>query len=1028
MFLANASTKRPVAVSCMLIALIALGLNTWRKLSLEFLPSVDIPYITITTTWLGASPEDMEKDVAKHIEDAVSGLDGLKHVFSSCQENISLVVLQFEMGVDVNVAADDVREKLDAVLPDLPETADRPIIEKVDINAVPVASMFLTGDIPVDELYDYADNTLDDRFSTVRGVEKIELTGGNEREVWVELDRDKVVAAGLTSWDIVTALRNSIVNVPGGRIREAGSEYNVRFYAEYDTVEEIETLEVATRDGRRRTLKDLGSVRVAPEEVRERAFLDGRQGVAMRVVKKSEGNTVTVVKESRKRYEEVIKTLPPGMELIWVDDDARNVQASVDATIEDILSGILLCAAILFLFLVNIRATFVIALTMPVTIIISLFFMGLAGYTLNQSTLLAIGLSVGILVSNSIVVLENVVKRFDDIPDRWEAARVGTSEVAVAVLASAGTNVVVMLPITMMTSMVGRFFAPFAGTTLIVNAASILVSFTLTPILCALIMRPASQRKQNWATRFGGRWVDFVQRYGRLHAVILRRIIERRWLAALIVLGGILLFVGTLKICGQRISMGFVENNDYGKIFVRLEFPPYYDLEHTVERVHEIEKLFEPLQDRLRTFSLVGRAEAHSGQANQGVYLAMIILLFTDKTERDWTIFDRVEEVRGLLAHETDVIATAAVPSAATGTQSLQLDMVLKGDDLDVLDRTALRIQERFLALDGVGIIDTNVRDPKREVRVLPKRAVMADIGVTPEMLAWTVRANVEGIEAADYKRGDRTYDIRVKFDEIPGREQVREFLLPTKDGQAVTLETVADVRDALMKVMIFRHDKQRAVKIVGDITQDAKLGDVRNRLMQTVRDENMLPPGYTLEFSGISEDMGEAIADFSEAILLATFLTLLTLAAMLESFRRMFLVLTTLPMGLIGVMWALDLTGSSASIFVQLGVVMLIGVVVNPAILIADKLGQNLAAGMVPHRALRNAMSEEFRAVLMVILASGIGMIPLATGTGIGSENRVGIGVASVGGIFMAGILTLTLLPVTYALFTGWRRKWRAK
>ncbi len=230
------------------------------------------------------------------------------------------------------------------------------------------------------------------------------------------------------------------------------------------------------------------------------------------------------------------------------------------------------------------------------------------------------------------MVLGNVVKRFDDIPDRWEAARVGTSEVAVAVLASAGTNVVVMLPITM-TSMVGRFFAPFAGTTLIVNAASILVSFTLTPILCALIMRPASQRKQNWATRFGGRWVDFVQRYGRLHAVILRRIIERRWLAALIVLGGILLFVGTLKICGQRSSMGFVENNDYGKIFVRLEFPPYYDLEHTVERVHEIEKLFEPLQDRLRTFSLVGRAEAHSGQANQGVYLAMIILLFTDKTE-----------------------------------------------------------------------------------------------------------------------------------------------------------------------------------------------------------------------------------------------------------------------------------------------------------------------------------------------------------------------------------------------------------
>lgn len=1023
MFLANASTKRPVAMGCLLIALIVLGLNAYRKLSLEFLPSVDIPYVTITTTWLGASPEDMEKDVAKHLEDAVSGLDGLKHVSSSCLENICTVVLQFEMGVNVDVAAQDVREKVDAVLSDLPDDSDRPIIEKVDINAIPVVSLFLTGDLSTDELYDYADNKLDDRFSTVRGVEKVQLSGGNEREVWVELDRDKVAAAGLTCYDVVAAVKQGIVNVPGGRVREAGSEYNVRFYAEYDAIDDIRNLEVATKDGRRRYLKDLGIVHAHPEEVRQRAYLNGRPGIAMRIVKKSEGNTVKVVKETRKRFEEVKKTLPPGMELIWVDDDGRNVQASVDATLHDIGSGILLCAAILFIFLVNFRTTLVVATTMPVTIIISLFFMGLAGYTLNQSTLLAMGLSAGILVSNSIVVLENVVKRFDDIPDRWEAARIGTSEVTVAILASAGTNVVVMLPIAMMTSLVGKFFAPFAGTTLIVNVVSIFVSFTLTPILCALFLKPASQRKETWATRLAGKWTGAIQRYGRLYGYFLKRLTDRRWVAACVVLAGLALFVGTWKFCGRRLSFSFVENNDYGKIFIRMEFPPYYDLAHSTQRVHEMEKLFEPLKDRLFTFSLVGRADAVGGQANQGVYLSMFILVFNSKTERDWSIFDRVTEVRKLLNAQTDSIGTAAVPNAVTGGQSLQLEMVLKGDDLDVLDRTALNLQQTFKKTGGVGMMDTTVRDAKKEIRVLPKRAVMGDLGITSEMMAWNVRACVEGIEAADYKKGDRTYDIRVKFKEIPGREQVREFLLPGKNGRAVTLGTVADVKDALMKIMIYRFDKQRAVKIVGDITADAKLGDVRDKIMSIAKTSGIIPPGYTLQFAGQSEDMSDAMADLMEAIFLATFLTLLMLAAVLESFRRMFLVLATLPMGLIGVMWALYLTNSPASIFVLLGVVMLIGVVVNPAILFADKLGQNLEAGMTPRRAMLNAVSEEFRAVLMVVIASGIGMIPLAIGTGIGSENRIGIGIASVGGIFVAGLLTVILIPVLYVLFTGWKK-----
>ncbi|MDY0149978.1 MAG: efflux RND transporter permease subunit, partial [Kiritimatiellia bacterium] len=305
MFLANASTKRPIAMSCLLIALIGLGLNSFRKLPIENMPAVDIPYVAVLTTWVGASPEDIEKDVTKPIEDAVSGIDGLKHIESSSLDNVSQVILEFNLAVDVDVAAQDVREKIDFVLSDLPEDAERPAIMKININASPIANVFLSGDAPLDDLYDYADNVIADRFATVPGVGEVQVIGGNEREVWVELDRDALAGAGLTTADVVSALRGGVLSLPGGRIRERGNEYSVRFDAEYQNVADIANLEVANREGRRLRLADLGSVRLATEEIRERAILNGRQGIVLKIVKKADANIVALVREIHQRYEQI---------------------------------------------------------------------------------------------------------------------------------------------------------------------------------------------------------------------------------------------------------------------------------------------------------------------------------------------------------------------------------------------------------------------------------------------------------------------------------------------------------------------------------------------------------------------------------------------------------------------------------------------------------------------------------------------------------------------------------------------------
>ncbi|MBR1609142.1 MAG: efflux RND transporter permease subunit, partial [Kiritimatiellae bacterium] len=531
MFLATAATKRPVATSAMLLGLFLLGLNSYRKLSLENLPALDLPYVTVTTIWPGASPEDIQKDVAKRVEDAVSGVSGLKHTYSTCMENAGNTICEFAMGTDVDVASQDVREKIDGIVGDLPAGAERPVIAKMDINASAIATVFLCGDMSPDDLYWLADNQIHDRFASVKGVEDVQVIGGEEREVWVELDRDALAAAGLTSAQVAQTLGRGVLTVPGGRVRDSGRELAVRFDAEYHSVEDIGSLQVAGADGARRYLRDLGTIRVATEEPRQRSFLDGRPGIAIKIVKKSDGNTVETVRELRKRFAALQGELPPGVELRWLQDDAEIVQANVDNTISDIGSSILLCAFILFAFLVNLRTTFVVAVTMPVTVVISLFFMQLAGLTLNISSLLAIGLSCGILVSNSIVVLESIVRKFDESGsgafDPWTAAREGASDQTVSILASAGTNVVVMFPIAMMSSLIGQAFGPFATTTLVVNAVSILVSFTLVPMLCAMVMKRGSEQTGRLAT-WGRKWEKTLERRGGAYGAFLRRLAARR--------------------------------------------------------------------------------------------------------------------------------------------------------------------------------------------------------------------------------------------------------------------------------------------------------------------------------------------------------------------------------------------------------------------------------------------------------------------------------------------------------------------
>ncbi|MBP8130998.1 MAG: efflux RND transporter permease subunit [Candidatus Hydrogenedentes bacterium] len=1017
MSLLSAPIRRPVAVACVVIGLSLLGLNVYRKMPLEFFPRVDMPYVTVITVYPGGSPLEIETDIAKRIEDVVVAIDGLKHVSSVCMDNVCQTFLEFNLNVDVDVAANDVREKIDLILNDLPSGCEKPKILKFDVNAQPIINLALKGRATLEELRDYAANTLKDRLTVISGVAEVQVIGGAEREVQVLLDRDKLAARGLSSMQIVEAIQKGIRTVPSGRVREDGIEYTVKFDAEYQNVDEIGDLELVSEDGSRCYLKDVATVRMTTAELRQASYIDGVPCIGIRVVKKADANAVQVVDAVRAAVARLNTMLPGDMELEWISDDAKMIQASVDSAVENIVQGILLTALILFLFLYNLRTTIIVAVSMPVTILVGVFCLTYWDYSLNFSTLMAAGLSVGILVTNSIVVLESIVTHFNRSGNPKEASIQGASGIAVAVVASAGTNLVVLFPVAAMKSQIGMFLAPFAVVMILMTAASLFVSFTLTPLLSAVLLKPAPADRKGLLRRVEAVWNRGFDRFSSWFGVMLDFFERRRWAAVLVLVLALAAFLHAMWLT-PSLGFDFFPEEDGGEIVVKLEFPTHYDLDRTIGRVKDAERLLSDLPEVQKVFTTVGKAEGIFGRSSEGVYLGQLLMVVSDKTDRDISINEIMDNVRARLASFPDCLLSVSQPTAIGGTSS-EVELEIAGESLDVLDALALKSLTLVNGIPGFADPDTTVRPGKPELRVRPNRAVLSDLDIPATGVGLTLRANLEGIDAGVYKQGDRNYDIVVKMQEQEGKDQVEQFLFPGPPGRPLLLTSLASVEETRAPIRITRKDKERISKLFSNLEGWKPLGNAVMELSAALGEKGEFPPGYRYRFSGLYEIMQEANMEFISAFVIAFILVYLTLAALLESFKQPFIILLTVPLGFIGVIWALYLTGNSVSMAVSLGAVMLIGIVVNNAILIIDEANAQVAQGIPRHQAMERAAASRLRPIVMITLAAVLGMLPLAVDSSLGSEPRVPLGIASIGGILISAVLTLVVIPVVYNLFT---------
>lgn len=1003
--------RRAVAVFCLMLAITGLGINSYRKLALEELPKTDMPYITVVTVYPGASPGEIETDVARQVEDAVGSIDGLKSIRSACMENVCQTLLEFNVGIDVDRAANDVREKLDLIVNDFPEGVEKPRVLKFDINAQPIANFAITGSLPLDALFDYADNECRDQLATIKGVADISLTGGSQREVQVLLDRNRLAAKGLTSMDVVNMLRREIRMIPVGRIRQQGIEYAIKFDAEVSEISELEKLEIANSKGQRCYLRDIGSVLMGSEELRQSASVDGRPAIAVRIIKKADANAVDVVDRVRQKIEQLKQELPGGIELIWVSDTGNYIQASVDSAVSNIWQGIVLTAVLMFFFLYNLKSTLIVAITMPITVIASIFMISLLGYSLNTVTLLALGLSIGILVTNSIVVLESITVELKTADDSKTAAIKGTENIFAAVIASAGTNIVVLFPISMMSGQIGQFFIPFAITMVGITAISLFVSFTLTPAISGQILK-REESKSGFLARIEAGWNRGFARFTTLTTSFIETLLHNRFYSYVCVGISTLLLIHALWLV-PRLGFSFLPISDRGEIIVKLELPTSFSLERTIAEVKEIEKRLADLPHLKHSLITAGKIDGNIGQTSEGVYLAQILCVFNDKTERNTSIFELRDMVSARLSQIPDTLVTISLPDQVGAGAEIKL--VICGNDFAVLDDVTNRLVEQTSKASWIRDVDSSVRPGKNELRIMPRRAVLSDVKVPASYLGMALRTNIEGSYAASYKKAGRTYDIRVKMLEQQGVAQIAGLQFPGLPGYPVILENFVDINRQQSPILISRHNKMRSTMFYANSSPGMPLGSAADRLLQLLEDS--LPAGYSAEFIGKIQVMREGVADFIEVGIIAFILTYLLLAAILNSFSQPLIILLTIPLGLIGCVWALSLSGEPISMMILLGGVMLIGIVVNNAILIMDKVAFFRAQGKLPSQAMKAAITHELRAITMITLAAVFGMLPIALDSGLGSELRRGIGLAAVGGILVSAIFTMLLLPVFYCL-----------
>jgi HAE1 family hydrophobic/amphiphilic exporter-1 len=982
--------------------LLLFGIISFDRIGVDRFPEIDFPMISIRTILPGASPEIIDSSVTNIIETKVNSVPGIEHIRSTSAPGVSVILVRFGLGKEVDVAFNEVQAKVNQVLPELPRQTDPPVVAKVEFGSLPVLWLALTGDRTLQQLNQYARNIIKKRLETIDGVGEIRLGGERKRTIRVNLNPDRMAAFGIAVNDVVGAFATEHVRLQGGFLVGGEQEELVQLDIEYHSPKELEALIVAYPEGAPIRLADIAEVVDGLEDHRKFASFNGRTTVGLGIVKVQNSNTVAIVDEVKRRLdEEILPGLPPGMQLEVAFSDAELIEDIVSALEEHILLGTLLTALVVFLFLKSLSSTLIIAAAIPVSLLGAVAVMYFSGFTFNTMTLLGLLLLIGIVVDDAIVVLENIYRQRElGNEDPVDAASTGSRQVVFAVLAATLTLVAIFAPVVFMEGIIGSFFQSFAVVVTVGVLVSLFVSLTLTPALCS-------------------RHLGFSKQHGRVYRVIearfqamdhaYRRLIDvslaHRW--AVVAAAGLTVLASGF-IFGQ-IDKGFMPVEDEGRFIVAIKAPLGSSIEYTESRIRRIEAIFNQYPEITGSFATIGEDQARQvSRANIIVKMASWEDREVSQAEMMDTLRQRFREIPGVEVFVTEMPMVG-------GQRGDPLQFVLRGPELERVASLASELKQQLGQVPGMGRLDVELQLDLPQLEMILSRERIHSLGITSRDVAMAVNVMSGGFDIARYndEPGDgERYDIRLKAGagQVPDLSRI---YIRSRTGQLIRLDNLASLESSLGPAVVSRYDLQYSATFLGTPTIAEATAITKVREVS----ENLLPAGYRVLMTGRSEEFGKTVNYMLFAFVTAMILVYMVLASQFNSFIQPIIIMVAQPLAIIGGVGALWLTGHSLNIYSMIGLVLLVGLVAKNSILLVDLTNNMRAQGMGIDEAIKTACPIRMRPVLMTSATIILALLPAATGFGAGSSTNGPLAVAVIGGLVSSTLLTLVVVPSVYSL-----------
>jgi hydrophobe/amphiphile efflux-1 (HAE1) family protein len=1004
---------------------IVFGLFSLNRLSIDLYPEIDPPIISVFTTYPGANAADIETNITRLLEDNLNTVSDLKKLTSSSRENISLIILEFEWGTNLDEATNDVRDAISRIERYLPEDSEKPVIFKFSTSMMPILMLSATAEESYSALNKILDERIVNPLNRIDGVGAVGISGGPKREIQVNVDPRKLEAYNLTVEQLGNAIRMENLNMPAGTIDLGSKTFPLRVQGEFSDSDVLNDIVVGSFAGRQIKLKDVAVVKDTLAKLTMDERRNGMPAARIIVQKQSGANTVKISKEVLEQLPILMRTLPPDITIDTIFDSSEFIENSIDSlTIAVLFAGIFVMLVVLF-FLGRWRATFIIILTIPVSLIVSFIYLYVTGNSINIISLSSLSIAIGMVVDDAIVVLENITKHIERGSSPREASIYGTNEVSLAVVATTLTVVAVFFPLTLVGGLSGIMFKQLGWIVTIVVVVSTIAALSLTPMLSSQMLRLNPPRRKGLAKLIFDNSERMLTAIDNFYVKTLSWAIRHR---VVVVVAAIVVFASSMLLVG-RVGTEFIPPSDNARVAIEIELPMGIRVEKTQQVARDIEAIIQnkyPEVEMISTSS--GSADDRnifSAMGSNGSHIINMTLRLSSKTERERDIYLISDLIREDLAQVPDISSFSVTPGGGGGFggQS-QLEVIISGYDLDVSGEFARELAERMKSIPGTRDVDVTLEESRPEYQVEFDREKLAFYGLNTTTASTFVRNRINGLVAAKYREDGDEYDIVVRYAE-PFRESIESIeniLIYNNQGRAVRVKDVGAVKEYSAPPFIERENRQRVVKVTSALYK-ASLTDVVSNIWAEI-DKMEVPQGIGIDIGGDAEQQQESFADLFSLLLLIIMLVYIVMATQFESLRSPFIIMFTIPFAFTGVILSLWLTGETLNLISMIGSVMLVGIVVKNGIVLVDYTNLMRDRGLSLSQAVLSSGRSRLRPVLMTTLTTVLGMLPLAIGFGEGSEIWRPMGVAIMGGLTFSTVITLVLIPVVYTMFGANRLK----